>query len=210
LPKKDSPTLINCQNFGQNEDKNENIYDILHGNTEVHLHHDNGERYHPLKGSDECQRPYPLSAFFTFKKDVVYHLVYDGLQDEISQKSSCVDCDKVIWFVENKGVGEVCRRIEVADDGQEQACLQIQKKQEHVAAIFGIVVPSSGNIEEVFELMKEEITGMGIRHQCHDKAEEQYARYYVVAMDGVGYGVTRHTHTAARQFRVQQTILGKV
>jgi hypothetical protein len=182
----------------------------LHGNSEVHLHHDNRERNHPLKGSDECQRPYPLSAFFTFKKDVVYHLVYDGLQDEISQKAPCVDHDKVIWLIENEGVSDVCCRIEVADDGQKQACLQIQKKQEHVAAIFGIVVPSSGNIEDVFELMKEKSTRMGIRHQCHDKAKEQYARYYVVAMDGVGYGVARHTHTAALHFRVQQTILGKV
>ena len=118
LPEKDNPALVKCQNFGQNEDKNDIINDILHGKTEVHLQNNRREEDNTFKGGDEGERPRPVFAFFTFKEHQVYRLIEDGLSDKIGNEDTKENADKLVGGIYQEGVSDVVGDVKIRGNGQ--------------------------------------------------------------------------------------------
>ncbi len=136
----------------------------MHRKVEVDLQHDCGEESDAFEGCDEGERPYPVSVFFTAEEDAVHDAVDDVLRDEIGDEDPEEDADDLVGGVEHEGVGYIVGDIKVIGDGQQQAGLEAEEELEPVAWVLVAGFAGAGDVEEVLQLAKDVLAGVGKRH----------------------------------------------
>ena len=136
----------------------------MHRKVEVDLQYDRREESNAFEGGDEGERPNPVSVFFTTEEDVVHDAVDDVLCDEVGNDDAEEDADNLVGGVEHEGASYIVGDIKEIDDGQQQAGLEAEKELEPVARIRVVGVAGTGDVEEVPQLAKDVLAGVGKRH----------------------------------------------